>query len=413
MTQLIDTVVIGAGQAGLAISYYLTQQARTHVVLDKRGEVGSAWRDGRWDSFTLVTPNWSVRLPGFPYGGDDPDGFMKRAEVISHLEQYASSFGAPVHCGVMVTAVDPAPGGSGYLVSTADGDTFAAANVVVATGSYQFPKTPALSGTLPQRMVQLHSSFYRNPSFLPPGAVLVVGSADTGCQITEELYESGRQVYLCVGRAIRVPRRYRGRDVVFWGDALGKFEQTADQLPPGARFAANPQATGKNGGHTLNLHHFARNGVVLLGRLVGAHDNTIALAADLPENLAGADKASDNFKNDVDAFVRRSGMDVPDPEPDSIDEARSDAGNNSPATLDLQAAGITSVIWANGYGFDYSWVQLPVLDAWGFPLQQRGVTEFPGLYFLGMNLLHKRKSGILFGVGEDAEHVAAHIAVRG
>jgi putative flavoprotein involved in K+ transport len=412
MTQQIDTVVIGAGQAGLAISYFLTQQGRTHVVLDKHGEVGSAWRDGRWDSFTLVTPNWSVRLPGFPYGGDDPDGFMKRAEVVSHLEQYASGFEAPVHCGVMVTAVDPAPGGSGYLVSTADGDTFAAANVVVATGSYQFPKTPAFSGMLSQRMVQLHSSLYRNPSFLPPGAVLVVGSADTGCQITEELYESGRQVYLCVGRAIRVPRRYRGRDVVFWGDALGKFEQTADQLPPGARFAANPQATGKNGGHTLNLHHFARNGVVLLGRLVGAHDNTIALAADLPENLAGADKASDNFKNDVDAFVRRSGMDVPDPEPDSIDEARSDAGNYAPTILDLQAAGITSVIWANGYGFDYSWVRLPVLDAWGFPLQQRGVTEFPGLYFLGMNLLYKRKSGILFGVGEDAEHVAARIAAR-
>ena len=190
-----------------------------HVVLDKRGEVGSAWRDGRWDSFTLVMPNWSVRLPGFPYRGDNPDGFMKRAEVVSHLEQYASSFGAPVRFGVTVTAVDLAPGGSGYLVSTADGDTFAAANVVVATGSFQFPRPAKLADAFPPHIAQLHSSLYRNPDDLPPGAVLVVGSADTGCQIAEELFESGRQVYLCVGRSSRRPRRYRGKDVMFWGNS--------------------------------------------------------------------------------------------------------------------------------------------------------------------------------------------------
>jgi putative flavoprotein involved in K+ transport len=410
MFEWVGVAVIGAGQAGLAISYYLTQQARTHVVLEKDRQVGSAWRHGRWDSFTLVTPNWSVRLPGSPYRGDEPDGFMKRAEVVSHLEQYASSFGAPVRFGVTVASVDSAPGG-GYLVSTADGDAYAAANVVVATGSFQFPRPTKLSEAFLPHILQVHSSRYRNPDGLPPGAVLVVGSADTGCQIAEELYESGRQVFLCVGRSPRRPRRYRGKDVMFWGVTLGGFDQTADQLPdPGARFAANPHITGKNGGYTLNLHHFARNGVVLLGRLVDVRDNTIVLALDLHENLAFADKGSDDFKNNVDAFVRETGMDVPGPRPDPIDEVRSDAGENAPTTLDLQAAGITSVIWANGYGFDYSWVHLPVLDSWGYPIQQRGVTRFPGLYFLGMNLLHSRKSGILLGVGEDAAHVAADIA---
>ena len=411
MPERVEVAVVGAGQAGLAISYYLTQRGRTHVVLEKNRHVGSAWRHERWDSFTLVIPNWAVRLPGFPYRGDNPDGFMKRAEIVSHLEQYASSFGAPVRFGVTVTAVDPAPG-SGYVVSTASGDTYAAANVVVATGSFQFPKPSKLAETFPQDIPQIHSSRYRNPDCLPPGAVLVVGSADTGCQIAEELCESGRQVYLCVGRSSRRPRRYRGKDYAFWAVTLGLVDQTADQLPdPGARFAANPHLTGKNDGYTLNLHHFARNGVVLLGRLVDVRDNTIALAPDLRENLVFADKGSDDFKNKVDAFVRERGMDVQAPQPDPIDEVRSDAGEHAPTTLDLRTAGITCVIWANGYGFDYSWVHLPVLDSWGYPIQQRGATKFPGLYFLGMNLLHSRKSGILFGVGDDAAHIAAEIAL--
>lgn len=270
MPESIEVVVIGGGQAGLALSYYLTQQGRPHVVLEQASQIASAWRHGRWDSFTLVTPNWTVRLPSFPYQGDDPDGFMPRAHVVRHLEQYAASFQAPVRCGVQVTAVDLARDGQGYRVATADGVTYAAATVVVATGSFQFPKPSPFTGALPPEILQLHSSHYRNPSALPPGAVLVVGSADSGCQIVEELNESGRRVYLCVGRAIRRPRRYRGKDSLLWGITLGRLEQTADQLPsPSARFAPNSQLSGKNGGHTLNLHLFARNGVVLLGRLVG------------------------------------------------------------------------------------------------------------------------------------------------
>ena len=410
MVEQVEVAVIGAGQAGLAISYYLTQQVRTHVVLEKDRQVGSAWRHGRWDSFTLLTPNWSVRLPGFPYHGDDPDGFMARAEVVSHLEQYASSFGAPVRFGVTITSVDPAPGG-GYIVTTADGDAYATANVVVATGSFQFPRPTKLADAFPPHVVQLHSSLYRNPDGLPPGAVLVVGSSNSGCQIVEELFESGRQVYLCVGRARRVPRRYRGKDSVFWAVTLGLVDHTADQLPdPSARFAAQGQSTGKHGGHTLSLHHFARSGVALLGRLTDVQGDSIVLAPDLRDNLAFADKASEDFKNSVDTFVRETGMDVPANQPDPIDEVRSDAGENAPATVDLRAAGITSVIWANGYGRDYSWVHLSVLDSFGYPIQRRGVTRFPGLYFLGMDWLHSRKSGILLGVGDDAAHIAADIA---
>jgi putative flavoprotein involved in K+ transport len=216
-----------------------------------------------------------------------------------------------------------------------------------------------------------------------------------------------------VGRAVRRPRRYRGKDSLFWGITLGRVEQTADQLPsPSARFAANSQLSGKDGGHTLNLHQFARNGVVLLGHLVGVDGHRIALAPDLQENLARADKASDDFKHAVDALVRRTGMAVTEPEPDPIDEVRSDAGRHAPTALDLKAAAITTVIWATGYRFDYSWVHLPVFDDYGFPVQQRGVTRFPGLYFLGMHFLYNRKSGILLGVGEDAAHIAAAIATR-
>jgi len=413
MPEQIEAVVIGAGQAGLAISYYLTLQHRPHVVLEQAARIAPAWRHGRWDSFTLVIPNWSVRLPGFPYQGDDPDGFMTRAEVVSHLERYAASFGAPVRCGLRVTAVDAAQDAQSYIVSATDGATYDADNVIVATGSFQFPKPSPFTGAFPSEIVQLHSSHYRNPSTLPPGAVLVVGSADSGCQIAEEILESGRQVYLCVGSAERRPRCYRGKDTLSWAVAMGLVEQTVDQLAsPSARFTANPQLTGKNGGYTLNLHHFARNGMVLLGRLVGVDGCLIALAPDLRENLAKADKASEDFKNRVDEFVRRSGVDAPDPEPDPLDEIRSDAGTHIRREMDLKVAGVTTVIWATGYGFNYSWVHLPVFDGYGFPVQQRGVTNFPGLYFLGMNFLYNRKSGILLGVGEDAAHIGADVAAR-
>ena len=298
-------------------------------------------------------------------------------------------------------------------VCATSGLTYITKNVVVATGSFLFPKPSPFRERFPEEIRQLHSGEYRNPTALPPGAVLVVGSADSGCQIAEELQESGRPVYLCVGGAMRRPRRYRGKDGLFWAAAMGTINQTVDQLPsPRARFAPNPQQTGKNGGYTLNLHQLARNGVVLLGRLIGVDDHVIALALDLGENLAKADQASEDFKKRVDEFIHRTGMDAPDPEPDPFDEVRSDAAMRARNELDLKVAGITTVIWATGYGFDFSFVQQPVFDDDGYPLQQRGVTKFPGLYFLGMNFLYNRKSGILLGVGEDAAHVASDIEER-
>jgi putative flavoprotein involved in K+ transport len=243
LNEEVETVVIGAGQAGLAIGYLLAQQSRPYVILEQETEVGSAWRQGRWDSFTLVTPNWSVRLPGFPYVGGDPDGFMARTEVVRHLEQYGDSFAAPVHFGKQVTAVDLISDPRCYRVSAADGSTYIGRNIIVATGSYQFPRPTPVSQAIPKGILQLHSSSYRNPETLPPGAVLVVGSADTGCQIAEEVNESGRKVYLCVGRAGRRPRRYRGKDLVYWAEVLGRSDQTVDQVElPSARYAANPQA---------------------------------------------------------------------------------------------------------------------------------------------------------------------------
>lgn len=411
MAEQLEVLVIGAGQAGLSASYCLTQHGIDHVVLEK-DRIGEAWRSGRWDSFTLVTPNWTIRLPGMPYEGSDPDGFMPREEVVAYLERYAEQFNAPLRTGVEVTSVEPLPDGGGYRVKAGD-TTFEAKNVIVATGLFQEPKLPAFSADLPQDILQMHSHQYRTPDALPSGAVLVVGSAQSGCQIAEELYESGRKVYLVVGNALRMPRRYRGKDIMWWADKLGILGRTPDKLPSlKARFAGNPHVSGKGGGRTLNLHKFARDGVVLLGRLQGVRDGKIVLAPDLKETLDKVDEFAANLIMGIDGYVQATGMDAPvDNETREAELSKGEAYDEI-LELDLKAAGITTVIWATGYKFDFSWVQLPVLDDDGFPVQERGATKYPGLYFLGLPWLHTQKSGLLFGVGEDAEHVASHIAAN-
>jgi putative flavoprotein involved in K+ transport len=308
---------------------------------------------------------------------------------------------------VQVTAVEASNGG--YRVTT-NGGIFRAANVVVATGSFQRPRIPAFSANLPPDIKQLHSGDYRNPRALPPGAVLVVGSGQSGCQIAEELYQSGRKVYLCVGRAGRLPRRYRGNDIAWWSDQTGLWDRTVDQLPsPQAKFAANPQFSGTRGGHSLNLHQFARDGVVLLGRLQNVQGRTITLAPDLQENLAKADTFEADTVRLIDAYIERNGLDVP---VEKLPELRDGYDAEIIRELDLKAAGITTLIWAIGYTADYSLVKLPVVDADGYPLQRRGITEYPGLYFAGLHWLHTFKSGILLGVGEDAAYVASAILAR-
>lgn len=402
----VETVIVGGGQAGLAVSYLLSRQNRPHVIFEQAARAGNAWRNGRWDSFVANTPNWAMRMPGAEYQGDDPDGFMSRDEIAASFERYAEGFGLPISYGVRVESI--ARSDTGYRIETDRGIT-TAANVVVATGLFQRPRIPAFSANLLSATTQRHSSAYRNPAALPPGAVLVVGSADSGCQIAEELCQSGRTVYLSTGGAPRFPRRYRGRDAVHWAVALFGA-RTVDQLPsPKARFAPNPTVSGRDGGHTLNLHQFARDGIVLLGHTRGARADRIALAQDLKENLATADTAEAEFVGAIDALIARNGLDLP---AERLPDLRDGYAVRDPMELDLATTGITSVIWATGYTFDFSLVKLPVVDQDGYPVQRRGVSEYPGLYFVGLPWLHTFASGLIAGVGEDAAHVVAHIQAR-
>ena len=412
MNEQVQTIIIGGGQAGLATSYWLKQHQHEHIVLEQAAQAAHAWRNDRWDSFTLVTPNWATRMPGVESPGVDPNGFMPRDELVAYFEQYVERFQLPIRYNTRVTSVKQ--DGVGYVVKMDGGGvpngTFTAKNVVVATGLFQRPKIPAFGARLDASITQFHSGAYRNPRSLAPGAVLVVGSAQSGCQIAEELYQSGRKVYLCTGSAPRAPRRYRGKDIYEWANLTGFLDRTPDMLPTlKARFAGNPQLSGKNGGHSLNLHQFARDGVTLLGRITNAAGHTIALAPDLKENLTKSDGAEANFCKMVDDYITQKGLDAPREELPQLRD-----GYNAPEILDLdlKAAGITTIIWAMGYSSDFNLIRLPTLDGDGFPIQQRGVTNYAGLYFVGMPWMPMQRSGLLLGVGEAAEHIAAHIARR-
>ena len=407
MTTSIQTVVIGAGQAGLAMSYCLAETRSPHLVLERASAVANAWRNQRWDSFTLVTPNFQVRMPGAEYQGPEPYAFMSRAEVVQYLEHYVERFSLPVRRGVEVFSVEQRSGG--YRVSSSAGE-YQARNVVVATGLYQSPKIPGYSARLPGNIRQLHSMDYRSPPLLPPGSVLVIGTGQSGAQIAEELYQSGRRVYLSIGSAGRVPRRYRGRDINDWFTRMGLFDTAVEDLKsPAEKFAAHPQITGKAGGHSLNLHQFARDGVRLLGHVRDARDGKLLIAADLYETLNKVDRFERDALQAVDDFIARTGASAPT---ETIPELREGYEQPVITELDLQAHGITSVLWATGYAFDFTFVRLPVVDADGYPIQRRGVSSFDGLFFLGMPWLHSRRSGLLFGVGDDARYLAAQITAQ-
>jgi len=406
-TRRMETVIVGGGQAGLALSYYLKQEGREHVILERAPAVANAWRNQRWDSFTLVTPNFQVRMPGAEYQGNDPYGFMPLADVVKYFDDYVQRFDLPIHCGVEVQSVEKTR--NGYLVRTSEG-TYEAKNVVIATGLYQVPKIPKLSEDLPEEILQLHSMDYKNPASLPGGAVLVVGTGQSGAQIAEELYQSGRKVYLSVGNAGRVPRRYRGKDINDWFTRIGLFDTKVEELKaPRDKFAFHPQISGKNGGHSLNLHQFARDGVVLLGHVRDAREGKLVLAPDLHETLEKVDQFEINALQKIDDYIERTDLKV---SVESVRELYDGYSQELITALDLSVSGISTVIWATGYAFDYGLVKLPVVDADGYPMQKRGVSRFDGLYFLGMPWLRNRKSGILFGVGDDAAYLAKHITER-
>lgn len=407
MNERIDTIIIGGGQAGLSTSYYLKQMGRENLVLEKAAQAGNAWRNDRWDSFTLLTPNWSFRLPGAEYNGPEPDAFMPRAEIVRRFENYVTTFDLPVRYQQTVTRIEHSNYGTGYLVETEEA-SYQANNVVVATGLFQSPKIPAFSHNLPSEITQIHSGAYRNPAPIPPGAVLVIGSAQSGCQIAEELYLNGRTVFLSIGITGRVPRRYRGKDVYRWMQLLGALDQTVDKLPsPHAKYDANPHVSGRDGGRTLNLHQFARDGVTLLGHLQDIQGNQAHFAPDRDASLAKADEFETKLVNRIDGYIQQQALNAPQ---ETLPALRDGFEGQEILALDLRGAGISTIIWAMGYQFDFSLVNLPILDADGYPIQNRGVTNYPGLFFVGLPWLYKYKSGHLLGVGEDALYVAERIS---
>jgi putative flavoprotein involved in K+ transport len=388
MNEKIDTIIVGPGQGGLSLCYYLIQSGREHLVLEKAAQPGEAWRSHRWDSFTFVTPNWSFRLPGAEYNGPDPQGYMSRDEIVSRFVQYVERYRLPVRYGVTVSSVEPGAAGTGFTVQ-ANGDTWQAKRVVIATGLFQRGKVPAFAAAIPAKVHQLESGQYRNPRALEPGAVLVVGSGQSGAQIAEELNQAGRKVYLCAGSAGRAPRRYRGRDIYEWIALTGFLDRTVDQLPsPQARFASPPLLTGKDGGHALNMHRFYRDGVTLFGHLRGFEDGSLLLAPDLQENLAKSAQQEANMLKMIDMYIKKAGITAPPPEPL---EVLGDAyAAPEVLSLDIQQAGIATIIWAIGYRFDFSLVRFPVFEDSGFPITRGGVTQVPGLYFAGLPWLDTR-----------------------
>jgi putative flavoprotein involved in K+ transport len=403
----IETVIVGGGQAGLATSYYLTQHGHEHVVLEQAAQPANVWRNGRWDSFTLVTPNWTLKMPGAEYDGPEPEGFMPRDEVVSYFARYVDQFQLPVAYNARVLSIE-AMDSTAYRVTTPE-TTYTAQKVVIATGFEQRPRVPTFAADLAANITQLHSSEYRNPESLPGGAVLVAGSGQSGAQIAEELYQRGRDVFLSVGGAGRAPRRYRGKDVVTWLSQIGFFNLTPDKLPVPKEKFSPPHVSGTKGGHTLSLHQFARDGVTLLGHLSGAEAATISLAPDLHESLASADQFEREVQKMIDGYVQANGLDAPQEE---LPHLRDGFAQPILEEVDLTSSGIATVIWATGYSHDYGLVKMPVCDDMGFPIQTRGVTAYPGLFFVGMPWMPSLKTGVLAGVGECAEYIASHVASR-
>jgi putative flavoprotein involved in K+ transport len=400
-------IIIGGGQAGLSMSCLLKRRGIEHLILEKQ-RVAESWRSKRWDSFCLVTPNWQCQLPGFPYSGPDPEGFMKKDQIVEYIEGFVRSFDPPVREGVTVRRLGRHESGA-FEVSTDIGDLFAD-QVVVATGGYHTAVIPRLAERLAPEVVQLHSSEYRNPESLPEGAVLVVGTGQSGCQIAEDLHLAGRRVHLCVGGAPRTARRYRGKDVVAWLDEMGYYEIPIHEHPQKdrVRAKANHYVTGRDGGRDIDLRKFALEGMKLYGRLRDVTGGTLRFAPDLKQNLDKADEVAESIKTTIDKYIATKEIDAPteeryrpvwEPDPE-------------PQELDYREANISAVIWSIGYQRDYGWIELPVFDGKGYPAHDRGVTPSPGLYFLGLPWQYTWGSGRFSGVARDAEFLAGRIEAR-
>jgi len=399
----LPVIIVGGGQAGLSVSFYLCKQNIEHLVLERAGKFES-WRHNRWDSFCLVTPNWQCRLPGWPYRGDDPNGFMAKDEIVAHLDGFARSFDAPLREGVDVTRV--APHELGYVVETSAG-TWTAGQVVIATGGYDQPIVPAFAADLDSSIVQLHSREYRRPSQMPDGGTLIVGTGQSGVQLMDDFYLDGRQVHLAVGPAPRSPRKYRGRDATDWLYDAGHYDITIDKHPNPikALTQTNHYMSGRDGGKEIDLRRYALEGVRLYGSVSGGAGKRLEFLPDLEQNLDDADRSYVGIRNQIDAWITSQGLDAPE-EPPFEKLWRPE---HEIMAIDLEAEGITSIIWAIGFRPDYSWLQVDCLDERGKPKYLRGVTDVPGVYFIGLGWLNTWGSGRFLSIDEDSRYIADRI----
>ena len=405
-SQETEVLVVGAGQAGVAMSEHLSGYGVPHLVVE-RHRIAERWRSQRWDSLVANGPAWHDRFPGMEFDGLGPDDFAPKEQVADYFVAYAEKIGAPVRCGVEVTSVRRNAGRPGFRAQTSEG-IIDARYVVAATGPFQRPVIPAIipDGTA---VVNIHSSSYRNPQQLPDGAVLVVGAGSSGVQIADELRRSGRPVYLSVGPHDRPPRRYRGRDFVWWLGVLGKWEAAT---PPAGAEHVTIAVSGAHGGHTVDFRDLAASGINLVGRAVSFDNGTMRFAPDLGDNIAGGDASYLSLLDEADAYVERNGLDLPE-EPDArILGPDPECVTRPVLDLNFARAGVTSVIWATGFAVDYGWLHVGALDEHGRPKHQRGVSSEPGVYFLGLPWQSRRGSSFIWGVWHDARYIADHIQMQ-
>lgn len=405
-SQEVEVLVVGAGQAGIAMSEHLSDRGISHLVLE-RDRIAERWRSMRWDSLVANGPAWHDRFPGLEFTGLEPGDFASKEQVADYFEAYAAKIDAPVRCGVEVRSVRRKAGAPGFHVETSDGD-FDARYVVAATGPFQKPVIPAV---VPESsgLMQLHSSSYYNPEQLPDGGVLVVGAGSSGVQIAAEIQRSGRQVHLSVGPHDRPPRSYRGRDFCWWLGVLGMWDAST---PPQGAEHVTIAVSGADGGRTVDFRELAEGGIKLTGRTLSFDNGTMSFAADLRDNIANGDAHYLGLLDEADAYVERNGLDLPEepearmmrPDPESL--------SNPIRELELAGAGIRSIIWATGFAVDYGWLQVDAFDERGKPRQQRGVSSEPGIYFLGLPWQSRRGSSFIWGVWHDAKYVADQISIQ-
>ncbi len=400
-----EVLIVGGGQAGLSLSHCLSARGIDHVVLEKSTALHT-WRDRRWDSFCLVTPNWQCKLPGWEYAGDDPDGFMVKDQIVAWLDGFKQHVAAPLREGVAVERAAPRPEG-GFAVATSAG-AFTADQVVVASGGYAVPVVPRFAERLPASVVQLHSEQYRNPQALPPGRVLVVGCGQSGAQIAEDLHLAGREVVLATGHAPRCARFYRGKDVVTWLAEMGYYDIPVTQHPlrEGVRDNTNHYQTGRDGGRDIDLRRFANEGMQLYGSLVGFENDLLRFEPNLAENLDHADRIYNGINASIDAYIAKQGIAAPPPS--VYEPVWRPPEERTSRSLD----GIAAVVWCIGFLPDFAWLDAPVFNGRGQPAHLRGVTAVDGLYFLGLPWLHTWGSGRFSGIARDARYLAEQIGAR-